>query len=162
MTAKDTMKSTIDMAGYITTTYLNDLSDAELMTRPTSAANHIAWQLGHLIASAHRMMTGVGAEMPDLPDGFAESHSKEAATTDAPGKFCTKDEYLALMTESCEATKAAIDAAPDADLSKPAPESMRAYAATVGAVYNMIGVHILMHVGQFAVVRRQLGKPIVM
>lgn len=161
MSAKDALKATIDMASMVTTTYLKDLSDDELMIRPNPRANHIAWQLGHLISSEHMMMSGVGAKMPALPDGFAESHSKEAATSNDAGKFCKKAEYLSLMSKMHEATKAAIDAASEADLSKPGPEAMRDYAPTVGAVYGLIGQHELMHVGQFAVIRRQLDKPVV-
>ena len=37
---------------------------------------------------------------------------------------------------------------------------MREYAPTVGAVLNLIGVHDLMHAGQFVPVRRMHGKPI--
>ncbi len=47
------------------------------------------------------------------------------------------------------------------DLSLPGPEKMRAYAPTKGAVLLAIGTHELMHVGQWAVLRRMLGKPVV-
>ena len=31
--------------------YLGDLSDADLLVRPVPGANHIAWQIGHVISS---------------------------------------------------------------------------------------------------------------
>ncbi|RMF74814.1 MAG: DinB family protein [Planctomycetota bacterium] len=160
MTAKDVIKRSIDLAHSITEAYLGDLTDADLMRRPHPKCNHIAWQLGHLIGSEHEMMTGIGATMPELPAGFAEAHSKETAGSDDASKFATKDEYLSLMSKLHAATKAALDAADDADLDKEAPEPMRGYAPTVGDVFALIAAHELMHVGQFVPVRRALDKPI--
>jgi hypothetical protein len=54
---------------------------------------------------------------------------------------------------------AALDAMPESDLDKPAPESCRQYAPTVGIMFNLIGIHEMMHAAQFAIVRRKLGKP---
>ena len=34
---------------------VSDLSDAELLVRPVPQANHIAWQLGHLILQDSRL-----------------------------------------------------------------------------------------------------------
>ncbi len=160
MTPKDLIKNTIDISHEVLTTYLSDLSDADLMDRPVPKANHISWQLGHLIASEQQMLIQAGYESPDLPDGFAESYSKETAESDDPGKFCTKDEYLQWMAAQRAATLAALDATPEDDLNKPAPESMREYAQTIGIVFNMVGVHEMMHAAQFVAVRRKLGKPV--
>ena len=161
MTTKEVIKQGMDLAHQVTTAYLSDLEDKDLFVRPADGANHIAWQLGHLIASEHMMMTGIGNEMPALPDGFAEAHSKETCDCDDASKFHTRQEYLDLMTAMHAATKKALDAATDESFAAPAPESMQGYAANAGAVYNMIGMHEMMHVGQMATVRRKLGKPIV-
>ena len=42
----------------------------------------------------------------------------------------------------------------------PSPDSMRDYAPTVGVAFNMIGIHLNMHAAQLAVLRRKLGKPV--
>ncbi len=160
MTGKDVIKNTIGTCHELLTTYLSDLDDAELMIRPVPGANHIAWQLGHLIASEHQMLTGVGCAMPTLPDGFAESYTPETSKSDDSAKFLKKDKYLTLMEQQRAATLAALDALPEADLDKPAPESMREYAPTVGVAFNIIGIHEAMHAPQFIVVRRKLGKPV--
>ena len=160
MTAKDVVKSTIDMGHQVLTAYLSDLNDADLMVRPVSGANHIAWQLGHLIAAEHQMLTEAGFKMPALPEGFAESYTKETSTSDDPGKFHSKEQYLEWMGQQRAATLAALDAASENDLGKPAPESMREYAATVADVFNVVGIHTMMHASQFVVVRRKLGKPV--
>jgi hypothetical protein len=161
MDAKAAIQGTINMAHFVTQQYLKDLSDADLFIRPAPGTNHIAWQLGHLIASERQMVTALGHSMPALPDGFAESYTKETSTSDDRAKFHTKAEYLSLLGRMHEGSIKALNAIPDSDLDKPGPEDMRAYAPTVGAVFNLVGQHELMHVGQFVPVRRKLGKPVV-
>ncbi len=160
MTPKDVIRNTIDMCHEVLTTYLSDLSDSDLMVRPVPGANHIAWQLGHLIASEHQMLTDAGYKMPDLPDGFAESYTKETSESDDPTKFHKKEQYLPWMAQQRTATLAALDAMPESDLDKPTPESMREYAPTVGSAFNIVGIHAMMHAAQFVAVRRKLGKPV--
>ncbi len=161
MTAKDVFTMTIDTAHWITTTYLEDLSDADLLVRPLPGMNPVAWQLGHLICSEHQMVSALGHSMPALPDGFAQAHSKEAAAGNDTSKFAGKSGYVSLMKKMHEATKAALLATADTDLDKPGPEQMRSYAPTVGAVFNIIGTHEFMHHGQIVALRRKLGKPVV-
>ena len=48
----------------------------------------------------------------------------------------------------------------DTDLDKATPESMKEYAPTVGSVFNIIGIHEMMHGGQFVPLRRKLNKPV--
>ena len=49
----------------------------------------------------------------------------------------------------------------DEDLAAAGPEFTRKYAPTVGSVFSSISGHELMHAGQIAVIRRKLGKPVV-
>ena len=56
---------------------------------------------------------------------------------------------------------AGLAALPDEKLDAPGPERMRPNFPTVGDLFTLIATHPLMHAGQFAVVRRQLGKPVV-
>ena len=84
----------------------------------------------------------------------------ECAAVEDPRKFAKRDEYLSLMRKMHDAALAALASTPDADLDAPAPEKMRSYAPTIGAVFNTIGQHELMHGGQFVTVRRKLGKPV--
>lgn len=160
MTAKDVFKSTIELTHGITKGYLSDLSDADLMVRSSPAANHTAWQLGHLITSANFFLTALGKPVPTLPSGFKEQHSKEAATSNDPKKFLTKAQYLQLLQATNDAAIAAINQTPDADLDKPGPAETKDFAPTIGAVLNMIGLHEMMHSGQIVAARRKLGKPI--
>ncbi len=160
MNSKDVLKHSFAMSSQVLEAYVGDLSDADLMLRPVPGLNHIAWQLGHLVSSENELLTKAGVTMPGLPDGFSESHGKEASKSDDAAKFSTKAEYLALASTQRAATIAALDAATDADLDKPMPEEMHAFAKNVGELYALVGLHVMMHVGQFVAVRRHLGKPL--
>jgi hypothetical protein len=141
--------------------YLGDLSDADLLVRPVANANHIAWQLGHLIVSESRMGQQLpGARYPELPAGFAEQHGKEKAAQDPPRGFATKAVYLDLFNKVRGATLAALDKLSEADLDRPTEGPMAQYAPTVGALLVLPANHDMMHAGQFTVVRRKLGKPV--
>lgn len=163
MNAKDAIRSSANVSMMVLKSYISDLDDAELLKRPSEGCNHIAYQLGHLISSEVQLLEmvapGKGAE---LPDGFAEAHSKEQASSDDAAQFHGKSTYLELMDRVRETTLAALEACPDSDLDKEGPEPMRSFCPTVGDLFTLIVTHPLMHAGQFVIVRRQLDKPILM
>lgn len=153
------IKTELNLPTFIVQSYLQDLTDDQLLIRPHEKANHIAWQLGHLIASEHNLNNMVCPDaMPALPEGFAEKHSKETASSDDKRAFCTKNEYLKTMEEQRAGTLALLDRLSDEELEKPAPEDIQKFGATVGAVIAGQSAHWMMHAGQWVIVRRQLGK----
>ncbi|MBT8485709.1 MAG: DinB family protein [Phycisphaerae bacterium] len=162
MNVHDLLKHNVTFSHGITKAYLADISDEEMLVRAVPGSNHLAWQLGHLIASERSLMTSVGGTMPDLPEGFAEKHGKENIASDDPNDFLSKDEYFQLMGQMHEAAMAVIDGVDEAGLDAPGPEQMRDFFPTVGSVLFMAGGHEMMHAGQIAAIRRKLGKPIVM
>jgi hypothetical protein len=156
--SRQALKAAIESGNFVCQGYLGDLTDAEIMVRPLPGTNHIAWQLGHLIAAEHSMIEFLRpGSMPKLPDGFAEKHSKETAGIDDPKKFLTKAEYLAAMNQQRAGTLAALTKMSDADLDGPAPKQLH-FLKTVGDVFVMQSTHWLMHAGQWAIVRRKLGR----
>jgi hypothetical protein len=159
---KDLLHQNLDSSERIVKTYLEDLDDQALLLRPVEGMNHIAWQLGHLISSERRMVEAVKpGSCPALPENFDAVHGRENTSSDDPKAFCPKAEYLRLADAQRAATKAVLDGLTDSDLDAPGPERMRQMAPTVGAVFQMAGSHVLMHVGQFVGVRRKLKKPVV-
>src|SRR5258708_3247093 len=80
--------------------YLADMSDADLLVRTSPNANHIAWQLGHLVFAEGFLDKGVlpNAKYPELPAGFDAKHKKETAGKDTG--FGTKAEYLNLFNKA--------------------------------------------------------------
>jgi hypothetical protein len=159
MNAREAIRLNIDCANGICQGYLADLTDAELLVRPVPGANHIAWQLGHLLTSEREMVEEVcPGSMPALPAGFAEKYTKETAALDAPSAFHSKAVYMDLFERLRSATARALEKLTDADLDKPAPEKMRSYVKSVGDLFSLQGTHWVMHAGQWAVVRRKLGR----
>lgn len=156
MNAKHVLRLGIETGNMVAMGYVSDLNDDELMQRPCPGCNHINWQLGHLIASEnHHLSVHSPRFVKPLPEGFKEKYSKETASSDDASQFLTKAELLKVAAEQRAATLAALDAMDEGDLDKP---SGIEYAPTVAALFSMEGSHWLMHAGQWAVVRRQLGR----
>lgn len=146
-------------ADFLVKNYLQDLDNANLMLRPTAGANHIAWQLGHLIVAEHRLIsTAAGDERPPLPPGFEERYTTETSESDDPAAFLSKDEYLRLYDQQRGATRATLAKLSATDLDRPAPEKWRQLCPTVGDLFLLSASHPVMHAGQWVIVRRQLGK----
>jgi hypothetical protein len=159
MNVIDAFTAEMNMSEYVMKKYLADLSDAELLTRPAKGCNHLAWQLGHLITSENSLLNMIcpGAGV-DLPADFVKNHTPETAGSDDCALFMSKAEYFELFERVRTASKAAIARLSEADLDK--ASGMKRFPR-VGDVVNLIANHIMMHVGQFVVVRRLLGKPVV-
>src|SRR5207247_2506574 len=97
----------------------------------------------------------------ELPAGFADQYTKETAGKESTAGLLKKSDYLALFNKVREATLAALDKIPEAELDKAITGNIARIAPTVGALFYLTANHEMMHAGQFAVLRRKLGKPIV-
>jgi hypothetical protein len=140
---------------------LADFSDADLLVRPCPGANNVAWQLGHLIKSEAGALAGFAPDLvPQLPAGFAETITRETAGKDHPNLFPKKAELLELFAKARGATIAWAKGMKESDLAQPSPERMRGWAPTAGHWLAAAPSHVAMHVGQFQVIRRKLGKPV--
>ncbi len=160
MNSREAIKVGLDMAEFISLGYLEDLTEAEMLHRPATGANHINWQVGHIIASENEIMgAAIPGSMPTLPPGFKEKYAKETASINDQAKLLSKAELLKVYRDQRAATLAALAKLTDQDLDKESPEMIRSYAPHVAAAVSMQGSHWLMHAGQWAVVRRQLGRP---
>jgi uncharacterized damage-inducible protein DinB len=158
----DAIRAALQSTQQLVNWFLSDLADADLIVRPVPGANHIAWQMGHLIVSEghliHQQLPDAG--FPALPAGFAEQHGKNTQTQDPPTGFGTKTQYLDLFTQARQATLTALGKLTDADLDRATVGDMARYAPKLGNLLLLVSNHSLMHAGQFSVVRRKLGKPV--
>src|SRR6476659_851620 len=120
MNIKDAVKKQCDISDFMMDSYLSDITSEEMLKRPAPGANHVAWQLGHLISAETRLVEAAKpGSMPSLPEGFAERHSKDTAASDNPKDFLSKDEYLKLAKTVRVGTLRALDSLSEADLDKP-------------------------------------------
>jgi hypothetical protein len=158
MTGTQAICTALKSTQHLVTWFLADLSDADLLVRPVPGANHIAWQMGHLINSECRALKYFTTTPLALPAGFEVQHNKDTSNSDSG--FLSKAEYVALFNQVRQATVAAVAALNDADLDRPIEGPMAAIAPNVGAMALLMANHSMMHGGQFSAVRRKLGKPV--
>ncbi len=157
MKAVEPIKYSIDMSSQICQGTLADLTDAEMLHRPAPACNHINWQVGHLIVAEHGLISKeFPGALPPLPAGFAEKYTSETSKVDDPKKLATKAELLAVAEKQHAAGLAALAKLSDSDLDR----KLEGWTPNVGALFQAaMGSHWMMHVGQWSVIRRQLGRP---
>ncbi len=160
MGPKDVIRKSMATADFTINSYLGDLTDEELRLVPVEGMQPIARQIGHLIV-AERMFQEMlePGSAPALPEGFDKAHSLKENLGDSSG-YRTKDEYLALWKQQRDAIQALLDRIPDAELDSTRDGKLPPWAPTVCDVLNMVGLHSLMHAGQFVAVRRKLNKPV--
>lgn len=162
MNAKDVIRNLFRFNDNVLHDYLKDLNDADLLIRVVPGANHIAWQLGHLIKSEASLGKYIpGATAFELPPDFASTYTAETSKTDEEIGYMSKAEYLDLYKKVRANSLRNLDAFPEARLDDPIEGRIAAIAPNVGAMFSLIANHPMMHLGQFAVVRRKLGKPVV-
>lgn len=140
--------------------HLSDFSDADMVARSSPAANHAAYQLGHLLRTT---LGAAQALAPDLQFAFppkTDNDSKAPPTSDDATAFATKGELLAAWETLMDALVAGVKRMSDADLEKPSPEQFKGFAPTLGVLALMQAFHMSMHVGQIQAIRRKLGKPV--
>ncbi len=161
MHSKIMISHSLGMADHLLNAYVADLSDSEILLQPIAGMNHIAWQIGHLI-SAERMFaeTVKPGASPALPAGFDDLHSRTDTRGTKPEQFHAKSVYMDLYKAQRDATNAILESLTDDELANSTGERFAQIAPTNAALLNMIGLHYLMHLGQFVAVRRSANKPI--
>jgi hypothetical protein len=159
MNAKDAARTTMRTADFMMDSYLSDITAEEMLVRPALGANHLAWQLGHVISAERRLVEAAApGSMPPLPDGFAERHTKDTAVSDDRDDFLSKDEYLKLAKTVRAATLKALDNVSETDLDKPVTGRVPPFVKSAGDCFVTAGGHWILHAGQWLVLRRYLGR----
>jgi hypothetical protein len=160
MDFKDAVRSSLGVADFLVQRYLEDITPQEMLVRPAGDANHIAWQLGHLIQSEHHLIeAAVPGSMPALPADFKERHTKDTAASEKPGDFLSKEEYLKIAKEVRAGTLKVLDSLSETDLDKPVTGKVPPFVKRVGDSFVTVGGHWSSHTGQWVVTRRKLGRP---
>jgi hypothetical protein len=140
---------------------LADFTDADMLVRPAPGANHATWQLGHLATAEHNLVNSAApSAVPALPAGFADKFKKDTCKSDDGSQFPKKEEILSVIERNRQATIAWVRGLSDADLERPSPNPLGGMCPRVADLALLQADHTTMHVGQFQVIRRKLGKPV--
>jgi hypothetical protein len=161
MDLKDSIRSSLRIADFLSRGYLADIAPDEMLRRPVPGANHIAWQLGHLIAAERSLVEAAApGSMPALPEGFAERHRRDGNVSDNPADYLSKDEYIQAADTIRAATLKVLDGFRDADFDKPVTARVPPFVKCAGDCFATIGPHWSLHAGQWVVIRRALNRPV--
>lgn len=160
MDLKDGVRTQFKVADFFVDSYLSDITAEEMLKRPAPGANHIAWQLGHLISAETRLAEAAKpGVMPALPEGFAERHSKDTAASDNPKDFLTKEEYMALAKKVRAGTLQVLDSMNEKEFDRPpASSKVPPFVKSAGECLVVAAGHWVLHAGQWVVLRRELGR----
>lgn len=162
MNAIDLLVGALKASEGVTLGFLDGFSDADLLDRPVPGANHAGWQVGHLLLSERFILAGhlPGVSYPALPAGFEARHGKEGAQINDASGWPSKGEYERLFRETRAATIDAVSKLTESQLDHPTEGRLAAKAPKLGNLIQLIANHDLMHGGQFSVIRRKQGKPV--
>ncbi|MFH1418905.1 MAG: DinB family protein [Planctomycetota bacterium] len=161
MITYEVVEANLRMADTVLHTLVSGLSDEELLARPVDGANHIAWQLGHLVGAEYFLISQIADQVEmAIPVGWREGYTTETAKLDDQTCFESKDRYLELYAAQRQATLNLLKELPPEQLTEPGPDFLQTVVHTVGELFLFQAHHELMHAGQFTVIRRKLGKPV--
>lgn len=139
---------------------LADFSDADMLVRPAEGANHANWQVGHLIVSESNILNAISPGAVTVPPEFAGKYSKTTAKLDDAGAFDSKAQLLDRFATTRAAMIEWAKSVKEDEWERPSPERVKSFAPTWALVAVMVPQHVVMHIGQFQVLRRRLGKPL--
>jgi uncharacterized damage-inducible protein DinB len=157
-TLNDAIAHSLTIAQALVKRYTDDLKPQEYLHRPAEKANCTAWLLGHLALSDRRTLEAMGAQVPALPEGFAERFSQKEGCPQAIEFGDVSQAVSAFHEHRSRLIEAVRQAAPE-QLDKPLARAIPNLAQTVGELANFMAVHSAMHAGQITIIRRSLGKP---
>jgi hypothetical protein len=137
---------------------VQDVPQSRMAEQPGGLVNHPAWTLAHLSAAAGFLLTLLDdRSVPSVDAEFKQFGPGSIPSVDAKA-FPTKEELLDRLAARHALVVAAVEQKHADYFSRPTPESLRAFAPTIGriAVY-LLASHESYHLGQLMQWRRAAG-----
>lgn len=132
---------------------IDRLTAEQWLKRPGETSNAALWILGHMVWARSRALQMIGYTWTKPWLSLFERGSKPAEDSQYPAAT----EVLDAWDDLCTSFPAALEAAPEAVLAKPAQQPSPSFDGTVGGMINFLAMHETYHVGQVVYVRRLLG-----
>lgn len=177
MRINDLLKRSLETAEMVVLRLLEDLPDASWDLRPHPQCQDLNWQFGHLILSEANMIEGSLGDSLLLDASFQESYRKREltgistsdlsedkgtqASTQATGRLSPADLWSVYRRQR-KRTFELLDGLHAEDFDAAAAESIRGYCPTIADAFIACSSHWLMHSGQWVILRRMAGLPIVL
>lgn len=151
--------------------YLSGFGDPTHVRQTPDLPNHVAWQLGHLALTMHKvggMLDGKPLPTGDFLTGDGTKGSRDVGKFDTEAvsfgsrpeerydRFPTLPRCVEIYDQACERLAHAVRSVPDAKLDEPLPWGMGQQMPAGVLVQRMI-FHNGFHCGQIADLRRALG-----
>lgn len=160
MTATEMIGQMLESSRWMLAEMLKDMEGKALLFRPAAGrGNHALWLLGHVAFGEAQMAAWGGAKIDVPPVGdpakFAMGSTPVADAAAYPSKQQLLD-YAAAVRKQVLAGLAKIE---PADLAKPCAGQAPEFFKSRGQCWQIIVSHEMMHVGQLAVVRKELSLP---
>jgi hypothetical protein len=148
--------------GY-TLRFLEGLEPAEWTRVPPAGVTHIAWQVGHLTFSQYRLallrIRGQKVEDKDLiPEEFVRIFSSKSTPEEDASRYPSADALRVVFDRVHARVLQELSACDPSTLDQPL-ELSHPIAKTKLAALFWCSAHELVHSGQIALIRRQLGHP---
>lgn len=166
-TAQDALADAVLNTKMLLARYLAGFDDTSHTSQAPGLPNHVAWSLGHLALTMHRIAEMIdGAPIPaeDIGDGGVtglrgrfdrESVAFGSVPAADAARYPSMARCVEIYNAACDRVAAAVRGASEARLA----ESVKwgAGTATLGSLAGRMVFHNGMHTGQIADLRRALG-----
>jgi hypothetical protein len=158
MTPNEIIVHSLTVSHAVIQRFTADLTPAEFLHRPAPKANCTAWLIGHLTLSERNALKALGANLPELPEGFEHRFSQKEGCPTAT-EFGDVSGLVALFNEHRTRLIDAVRRATPEQLDKPLEKQRPPMFTTAGDLANFMAVHSAMHAGHISSIRRSLGRP---
>jgi hypothetical protein len=141
--------------------YVDDLSPQEYLHRATPQSNCTAWIIGHLTLSDRGALKQLGvSDLPALPEGFEQRIVRDAAAAAKANDFGDVQALLPLFDQHRALLIEAVKRASASDLERPLAKPNPMFG-TVGQLAAFMALHAGVHAGQITMIRRSLGRAVI-
>ncbi len=163
MTRKDFILEQLQITRAYTLDTLKEIPASWWFTIPTAGVSHLAWQVGHLAMAEYRLLLdrmrpSTPADEALISTPFLTLFGRGSIPTPDPTLYPSPDTLLTTLAHVHTASLAQLESMSDSDFDapilKPHPIAKTKYDAGTWCTR-----HEMLHVGQIALLKRQLGAP---
>lgn len=152
----------VEKARQYTTGLVNDTDDDQWFEQPFEGANHIAWQVGHIVVAQYGLtLAAVRGRHPEdaewLPKGYAKMFGRESTPQTELSGHPTPDELRAALDTVHDHVISGLQSV-EPDVFDDKPEWEVPMCATKLEAVHFCALHEMVHAGQIGMLRRMLGR----